>query len=375
VRRILDRLALVLVGLVLGLALAEGAVRWLTPQPFVTGDLRWENHPTLGFRLEPNCDIPGELGGHINNLGLRGDDLGAKADDVWRVLIVGDSFTYGAGVPLAAAFPTRLQDRLGERTDVVAGKRVQVVNAGTVGYGTRREMAWLEAYGEQTEPDEVVLAFFTGNDFSDNNSDLIPTIIDGQRVRGDPGETETSLRMRILRNESHLYRWWRRIQYDGPGQVRPKDVQNRPLAVDRGLGKRIALYAQKDKAPPHVIDSVEAGYAVTQTALDDVLAWCTARQLPLKLLIIPDILQVDGEPVKRVVETFPALDGKVDPTRPQKEVVGWCSRNGVPVLDLLGPLRTESKTRGESLHLGYDPHWNEAGHDFAAQLMAETFWP
>ncbi len=377
--RLVARLALAGAASVAALALAEGLVRVVAPQPFVTGEIRWEEHPTLGFRAQPDCDLPGELGGHINALGIRGPDLPAKRPDEHRVLVVGDSFTYGAGVPQHEAFPVHLTTELRARDDLTADGRVPVaVNAGTVGYGTVRELAWLEAYGDATQPDEVLLAFFVGNDIGDNASDRAPRIVDGQRIRGEPEESEWVLRLRAWRGRSHLYRLWRKHTWDGRGQHRPGEhvLRGRPAAVDRGLGDRLAIYARPGEEPPRERERLATGRRATKRALDGVLAWCRERGLPLKVVVIPDILQVEGDVVAVLGETFPGLASEdVDPERPQSEVVAWCEAAGVPVLDLLAPFRARTEQGGSSLHLGYDPHWNEEGHRFAAQLIARRLWP
>lgn len=374
-RKLLGRLALVLFGVLVGLLVTEAAVRVVAPQPLVTGYLRWENHPVVGFRLQPDTEIPGELGGRINHLGLRGGPIGDKAADEWRVLVIGDSFVYGAGVPEANAFPVALEQRLaGKPAAMFNGKRVRCINAGTVGYGTAREATWLREFGDDVAPDEVLLAFFVGNDFSNNYSDYVPTIVDGRMVANYAGETRWRQKLRIGLYESHIYRWWRRVSYNTPGLDRP-DGQTDNNAVERGLGARIGIYAAEGHTPDAVAEMIEGGFTKTDEALDVVRALCLERGLPLKVVVIPDILQVDGDVSAAVVKRFPGLRNHVDEARPQRAIERWCKERDVPCLDLLELMRRETKRTGESLYLGYDPHWNEKGHAFAAEVMARRLWP
>lgn len=371
-RRATGRLLLALGGAVLGIVVAEGMVRVFVPQPYITGDLRWESHPTVGFRLQPDCDVPGELGGRINRLGLRGPEIPDRKDGERRIMVLGDSFVYGVGVAEKAAFPTLLDQAC---VDLPTGDRARFINAGTIGYGTLRELAWLDTFGAEVDPDEVLLALFVGNDFVNNVLTEPPAIVDGKMVRrGGDDETQTDLRLKIWKNKSHIYRWWRRYTYNGPTQEKPKSRGGRP-AVERGLGQRIGIYAAPGQAPAELTELVEGGYSETAKALDGVKAWCDGRGVPLRVVIVPDILQVDGDVKKEVTALFPSLRNKVMPRRPQWEVMQWCSDRGVAGLDLFPLMLEETQRRGSSLYLGYDPHWNEDGHAFAAAEIRKAFYP
>lgn len=370
-RTLIARLFLVLAGTVLGVVGAEATVRVIAPQPYITGDLRWEAHPTVGFRLQPNIDVPGELGGSINRLGLRGPEIHAKEEGERRVMVLGDSFVYGVGVTEKETFPSVLNEIV---ADHESASRTHFVNAGTIGYGTWRELAWLEAFGDEVDPDEVLLALFVGNDFVNNVLTKPPAIVDGKMVRrGEEDETQTDLRLKIWKNKSHIYRWWRRYTYNGPTQDKQTNRGGKP-AVERGLGQRIGIYAAPGKAPKEFADLIEDGYTETVKALDGVKAWCDEREVALRVVIVPDILQIDGDVKKEVSKRYPSLRNKVMPLRPQWEVMKWCEERGVSGLDLVPLFTKETQRRGESLYLGYDPHWNEDGHAFVADTLSKTFY-
>lgn len=91
-----------------------------------------------------------------NSLGLRETELGAKNKP--RVVFLGDSFTWGWGVPNGVRYTDRLQ---------LAYPRYQIVNAGINGYSTVQEALLLKKYHQQLMPDLVVLQVFH-NDFIEN---------------------------------------------------------------------------------------------------------------------------------------------------------------------------------------------------------------
>jgi lysophospholipase L1-like esterase len=89
----------------------------------------------------------------INNLGFRGQDITVeKPPGIRRVLCLGDSFTFGEGVREKDAWPQRLGQILGAKT--------QVINAGLQGADLDSEALYLFLYGRQLAPDVVVIAFF-----------------------------------------------------------------------------------------------------------------------------------------------------------------------------------------------------------------------
>lgn len=108
--------------------------------------------------------------------GFRGQDLGAlatvnrrgyrgpeHADAVspgrTRVVMLGDSIAYGAGVEDGQTFSAQLEAR---------DPRLDVVNLAVGGYGTDQELIRLERDGLSYSPDVVVLHFCLFSDFADN---------------------------------------------------------------------------------------------------------------------------------------------------------------------------------------------------------------
>lgn len=96
----------------------------------------------------------------INSKGLRDREYDlAKPEGVFRILVLGDSFTWGYGVSDEEIFTERLESKL-----VEDGAKVEILNAGVSGWGTDQQLLFLEREGFKYEPDLVVLAFFIYND-------------------------------------------------------------------------------------------------------------------------------------------------------------------------------------------------------------------
>lgn len=91
-----------------------------------------------------------------NSLGLRDREFAVpKPPGVRRILVLGDSMTFGWGARAEDTYPKVL-----ERLLAADGSPVEVINTGVGNYNTAQEVAYFKERGLQLEPDEVVLGFF-----------------------------------------------------------------------------------------------------------------------------------------------------------------------------------------------------------------------
>ncbi len=163
----LYRIIAVILGFLLAFGLAEVAVRLLSPQE--TGPPRFAFDPELGEIPVPlqkaRRTYPGVYAfTHTNNSqGFRdGREFGPKSPGDRRILLLGDSFTYGIGVNDDQTFAYHLEQYLRERR-----LAAEVINTGNPGKGTDYELKLFQTVGVQLQPDVTVLCFFA-NDFQDN---------------------------------------------------------------------------------------------------------------------------------------------------------------------------------------------------------------
>lgn len=102
----------------------------------------------------------------VNNLGLRGPDVAEeKPTGMRRILLLGDSFTFGVGVRDEDTFARRLESDLNR--DAPSGEQFEVINAGVQGYNTRDEVLYLEREWLKLDPDLVVIVFYLNDAYED----------------------------------------------------------------------------------------------------------------------------------------------------------------------------------------------------------------
>jgi len=200
------KLLLVALGLLAGFLVAATAVEvWVrqtwdvrrgTPDFFVPDARR-------GIRLSENYS--GWFAGvpvHIDNLGLRDPhdfDPAVRKPNTFRILVLGDSVTFGHGSVYEHTYPYLLEQKLKTwRPDL----DWQVWNAAVPGYNTRQELEHLREVGPSFKPDLVVVGFYE-NDLLDNRPAPEPT-----RIRRVLFATAT-----FLRRHCWSLEFYRRVYY------------------------------------------------------------------------------------------------------------------------------------------------------------------
>lgn len=150
-------------GLAVSLVLVEFACRLSglgAPNLTLTGNKQLfapDDDPLISFRLRPGYE-DFVFGSHvkINNKGLRDDEIPyQKPDNETRILLLGDSVTFGYGVPVEETFADQWEAWLNENSET----RWQVINSGVPSYTTVQEARWFETEGLRYQPDAVIVTY------------------------------------------------------------------------------------------------------------------------------------------------------------------------------------------------------------------------
>ena len=159
-------LGLGLLSILLALAFCEAMLRVFGADVLPKPDL-YVTDPEVGKRMRPGWEGDEfKAPVKINSKGLRNPETPyEKPEGVYRVLAIGDSWTFGFRMDEPDAYPRQLERILNERGSVRGDPRhFEVINAGVIGYSTDQEAAWLRIEGWKYQPDVVLLNYYPVND-------------------------------------------------------------------------------------------------------------------------------------------------------------------------------------------------------------------
>ncbi|MBS3128348.1 SGNH/GDSL hydrolase family protein [Candidatus Woesearchaeota archaeon] len=282
----------------------------------------------------------------INSLGIRDNELRDLEKKEYRILMLGDSLTFGNGVLLNDTFSQLIEKRLQKKT----GKDIEVINAGTGGYGTVNEMKYLRHYGfELFNPDMVIVNYFVGNDLSDNLRKAENfTVMSGYLV---------SIKSLTLMNriKFFLFAHSRTAVFLGR-------IINDKLAYDK-KGDELPLdFKQfiKDQEDAEI----EEGWNLTFAALEEIKKMTDEKEIPFILVIIPMKEQVYNHFFENAKENFNLKQEQLDMTLVNTKLVKFAQEQNITILDLHEPFK-EAKEQG--LYFEIDSHMSQEGHSITAE--------
>lgn len=290
-------------------------------------------HPTRGWTLRPGwTGLQEGTEIHINSRGLRGPEVSPqKEPGERRILFLGDSVTYGYGVPEGTSFVSRFGEQcIGAAT---AARRLTAINLAVPAYSTWQEYDLLVHEGLWYHPDVIVLVFCL-NDVLEK----FQLVQFGGHTRGfepaRPSVLEWSGLVRAARA-------WR------------KHRQRMAKETARVLGFSTSVrYLLSDPHAP----LVEKGWRITQDYLNRIVEAARRASIPLVVVSAPHRDQfVSDEPAPR-------------PT-PQDVLAELTAARGVPFLDLLPLFRGHLASADvEVSSLFVDAfHFTAAGHELAGR--------
>lgn len=262
----------------------------------------------------------------INSLGLRGPEAAQeKTTGTFRILGIGDSFTYGAGVRDEDTFLRRLEASLNKNGSY------EVLNAGVEGYNTRDEIITLENRWLALKPDLILIGFYLNDCYSDF------TFLNRGEEQGvnkpkPPG----------LAQVSFLYDY----------------VQHSWSAYQESQGIKKFYQSQFFTDPKGFLESPgekSVDWTISRQALARAAEISRTENIPMAVVIFPEFYRLDDR------YPFQAI---------HEHVSKACRSLGLPVLDLFDAFRGK-KDRDLWVHPA-DHHPNEIGHRIAAEAI-ETF--
>jgi hypothetical protein len=131
-------------------------VKFPKPSSWPTPWIRFKLDKTVGYvNLPSQKGYSMDAAVNINSRGFRGRELCERREDLGlRVLCLGNSLTFGAGVEDGETYPGQLQEILGSRLPDI---KSEVINGGIVGFTITQYIPYLRKVLPEIRPDIVFL--------------------------------------------------------------------------------------------------------------------------------------------------------------------------------------------------------------------------
>jgi lysophospholipase L1-like esterase len=319
-----------------GLLLLETAARflYLAPPPLEQAARRYVRDPWLPFKPLPLSTNAGRsvtkefdyLYVH-NSQGFRDVEHSlAKPAGIFRILVLGDSFTYGVGARSEETYPSQLAGLLNQRG--ASHPRIEIINTGIPRYWTEPERALLEHYGLKYAPDLVLVAFCP-NDVLDTFCGRDDVII------SDYGYMITRDAAKLGPTALFLY------EHSG---------------ICRILLRRYVA-SQRSKRPLPRLDEIyradgfhEKDWRAIEAEFGRMSELCRSNNVRLVLVHLPG----DGFEERK---SYPA-----------RRLSEWCANHQTQFIDIL-PAMKKASAGGVPLYYEKDGHCRPAGYRVVAQTL------
>lgn len=334
----------------------------------------------LGWRLRANLKgwqvQEGRVWIETNSHGFNYPEIPiAKPDDTFRIAILGDSFMEALQVPLEDTFSMLLNDELGA-SEIIPGKRIEVINFGVGGYNTAQEFLLLKNTVMEFSPDAVVLALFFGNDVTDNHPEMCegcdrPFILaEEEGIVLDTSFATTPFFEFKMSPTGQVLTWARNTSRILQQVDQARRVYNARKAegarLMRQTGEIFEIY--KRNAEPRF----EQAWRNTAAGLELIDQFADEHNIPLLVLTLPlkEQVTLDRELYQEALES----SGEPSLFAPEQRINELGQHLGFEVFNLGPPMQEIAWQEniwvlGTGNYLG-DGHWNEQGHKIAAQLTA-----
>ena len=250
----------------------------------------------------------------INALVFRDREISVqKSAGTFRILALGDSTTFGWGVPFGQTYAKILEKSLNENPPSPKWSQYEVINTGIGNYNTAQEVALFKERGLPLNPDLVIIGWYI------NDAEPTPKPSDNW-----------------LMYHSYAAVW----------------IASNCDSLLRNVGARVTY---KDYYNG-LYEASQPGWLKSQAAFGELAALCRQRKIPLHIVLIPELHTLAGN------YEFKHLDDLI-------RDVG--KKNDVPVLDLIDafPAGGDPKQFWASPE---DDHPNGAANVLMGDKISET---
>ncbi len=366
-RNIFTKFLLTFSGIVVSFLLIEFLLRIFLP-PQTT--LKFYDNPVFGSAFVPNQKglFVTETKEYSSNVEINSQgwpDIEHTVDkpkDTYRILILGDSFVENLQVPFEKRFFRQLQDKLGNKFEIIAMGRGNT--------GMAQQYLILKKYGLKYKPDLVIQMFLTANDVKNNspvlqNDPYLPYF----EIDEDNNLKEIPQIKRSDRKLSSLKEILKKFE-----------ITKIILSLrQKYLEKNASTLAWGYPIDYHIYDSsysseYQKAWEITKRLILETKKITEESQAKYILVTLANNEQVDFKVQEEIFNKYPNMkNANPDFEKPDKIIKEFSENENITYWQMLPYFQNYIiNNLNSTTHYFYDGHWNETGTNLAAEFLFEN---
>jgi lysophospholipase L1-like esterase len=323
---------------------------------------------------------------HVNGQGFRDREFGSPRAGRIRAVAIGDSFTFGWGVPVESSWVKRLELGLGKR-----GEAIEIANLGKPGSGPVEYAAVAQVAAAVLRPGLVMVALQQTDDLQQAVMDpvflgllkqlgraTLATRIDGLLRRAFPNFLLllSSNTVETVRWRSTVERILALVSDIERRRFERLDPEVRRLFQDGALNPGLLVLAVK--APTYYAEMTDPAAPRMRERLDAIVTQLesikhAASRIGAQAIVIsvPNRAYVSDADLANVRRLgFETRPGMADWTGPDDAIREVATRAGLRSIIVTDGFR--EACRAKPCYFAFDDHFNENGHQVYAELVASA---
>lgn len=331
--------------------------------------------PVVGFTFKPGAETY-EKGREynalyqINSLGLRDREYGVKKDGIFRVLLLGDSFSVSHGLPIEDSLSRQMEKALQGVADLERRSvKFEVINTAAGGYSPYNYWKAYKRWAPVFKPDAVIVGL-SPDDYECNNEDARYLIENGETlaVFKDGQEPKIGGRLSIkkvrkwLSWNSELYILMRNFFYYNDLVSRAAQWKN-PGGVENDIQLQLYMVSQQE--------NVNKAWSKSFSCLQSLKKETASDGVMMLLIPIPLKIEIDSKQYRQVLETKGLRNEQIDLDQQLRVISAFCNNENITVLD---PRPAMRKRNAEvPTYFVLDGHWIAEGIRVATTSIASQW--
>ena len=292
---------------------------------------------------------------------------------------MGDSFAEARSVNINETFWFKLKNNLEFCNNFHKNKKIEVINFGVTEYGTTQQYLTLKNNVWKYDPDLVILAFYSGNDISDNVKSLSKkkyrpyftfnngsVSVDKTFLETEPYKLLSSFSGKTFINLSQYFRSLQLLR-EAYVQMYFKRLKKDKKLINDKKSNKFTVYNPGNS-------TWLEGWLITERIIKMINSEILKNNKEFILVSLSTPIQV--HPIKKKLDDFKNENNINDIFYPDKRLNEFSKKNSIKFIQIAQQMRSIAVKDKvffhgfENTNLG-SGHWNETGHEIASKLISE----